>query len=93
MPRFVFTDLPLGNPVGPPDDADGQLDTLRTALTLAERAWQSRITVQAERVWTGDRNWRETYMALDDPDDLRRRGQDRRARQEAARSAAAQSPS
>lgn len=65
VPRFVFTDLPLGNPVGPPDDADGQLDTLRTALILADRAWQPRITVQAERLWPGDPTWRDTYMALD----------------------------
>lgn len=83
VPRFVFTDLPLGNPVGPPGDSDSQLAVLAAALTLAERAWRPRITVQPELVWPGGDQWRHTYMALDDLDELRRLGEERRARQAA----------
>ena len=93
VPRYLFTDLPLGNPLGPPDETTTQLDVLRSALRLAERAWQSRITVQADVTWPGDPAWRDTYMALDDVDELRRMGERRRAEQAAARAARRQSPS
>ena len=85
VPRHVFTDLPLGNPLGPPGDPGTQLATLRLALTLAENAIAPRSSVQAPAVWPNGDGWRDTYMALDDPDELRRMGEERRAQQAAAR--------
>ena len=43
VPRFVFTDLPLGNPVGHPWNRDMQRDVVRLALrTLDEAAARAR---------------------------------------------------
>lgn len=85
VPRHVFTDLPLGNPLGPPGEPDAQLETLRLALALAEHAVAPRTCVQAAVVWPDGENWRDTYMALDDLDELRRMGEERRTQQAAAR--------
>ena len=83
VPRYVFTDLPLGNPLGPPDDVATQRRVLRAALTLTDRAWLPRTSVVVDVDWPGDPDWRDTYMSLDDPDELRRMGDERRARQAA----------
>lgn len=64
VPRFVFTDLPLGNPIGPPDDPAQQLRTLRTALTFAASATLPRSSVVVPVEWNGDPDWRETYMSI-----------------------------
>jgi len=36
VPRFVFTDFPLGNPVGKPDDPAMQRAILEMAFTLLD---------------------------------------------------------
>ena len=38
--RFVYTDFPLGNPVGKPDDIEMQMTITGMALDLLERAWE-----------------------------------------------------
>ncbi len=86
VPRYVFTDLPLGNPLGPPGDTATQLATLRTALSLADSATGPRTSVQMPVTWPED-DWRDTYMALDDLDELARMGEERRAEQAAAKTA------
>lgn len=81
VPRFAFTDLPLGNPVGPSGDADQQRRILTTALRFAESAVapQSSLVIPVE--WNGAADWRETYMSLDDPEALAAAGDERRERQ------------
>ena len=64
VPRFAFTDLPLGNPVGPADDADQQLRILRSALSFAASATLPRSSVVLPVEWNGAPDWRETYMSL-----------------------------
>lgn len=64
VPRFVFTDLPLGNPFGEPGDVATQLATLRSALLLAQSAFAPQTTLRVEATWTGDPNWRDSYMRL-----------------------------
>ncbi len=86
VPRFVFTNLPLGNPVGPADDEDQQLDVLRLACTVFESASLSQTTVQAPVVWSGRPDWQDSFMPIDDADALRRAGDERRAEQAAAKS-------
>ncbi len=85
VPRFAFTDLPLGNPVGPAGDATQQLQVLTSALRFAEAAPlpQSSVVIPVE--WNGPSNWRETYMSLDDPEALRAAGDARRAAQAEAK--------
>lgn len=88
VPRFVFADFPLGNPMGKPDDAEMQSATLGLALDLIESAIASRTTVQTPFVWSADDDgWRERFMAIEDPDALAAAGAERRARQAAEKAA------
>jgi D-proline reductase (dithiol) PrdB len=63
--RFVFTDFPLGNPCGKPWDAEMQRSILECALTLLERAWMPRITVQTPFMWGNDA-WRDAFMQVNE---------------------------
>ncbi len=86
VPRFAFTDLPLGNPVGPSGDAGQQRRILTTALRFAESAVvpQSSVVIPVE--WNGAQDWRATYMSIADPAALAAEGDERRARQAAKKS-------
>ena len=64
-PRFVFTDLPLGNPVGHPWDRDMQRDVVRLALSTLGTASGPRTTVRAPVSWKDDPGWRERYSRVD----------------------------
>lgn len=77
-PRFVFSDHPLGNPLGRPGDAQGQRAVLELALAVAASAVAPRTTVQAPSSW-GDESWRDAYMAIRDREALARAGEARRA--------------
>lgn len=87
VPRFCFTDFPLGNPCGKPDDVDMQRSIVGAALDLVETATMPMTTVQTPHRWDETGAWRTNFMLVDDTtiDDLRRRGEERRARQEARR--------
>ncbi len=63
VPRFVFTDFPLGNPCGKPYDAAMQHAIVGTALDLLESARHPRATVQTQFSW-GSNEWRRNYMAI-----------------------------
>ena len=83
--RFLFTDFPLGNPFGKPDDADMQAAITRMALDLLESAACPRTTVQTPFVWSHDATWKQNYARID-PDraaQLRQAGDERRRRQTA----------
>jgi hypothetical protein len=64
VPRFLFTDFPLGNPCGKPYDPAMQRSILGLALELLETARQPRTTVQAPFQWDSSGEWRATYMQL-----------------------------
>ena len=85
VPRFAFTDLPLGNPVGPADDAAQQQRILHDALAFAASTPLPQSSVVLPVDWNGDPNWRDTYMSLDDPEALRKAGEDRRSKQRQSR--------
>ena len=87
VPRFLFTDLPLGNPCGHPWAADEQRWIVRLALELLETANGPRTTLQASLGWNDGESWRERYMFVD-PERLehyRRLGTERRALRDATR--------
>jgi len=63
VPRFAFTDLPLGNPCGKPYDRAMQLMVVETALDLLECAFTGQTTVRVPVEW-GDDAWRDSYMAV-----------------------------
>ncbi|MCP5025513.1 MAG: hypothetical protein GY929_04435 [Actinomycetia bacterium] len=87
VPRFLFTDFPLGNPVGRPGDAVMQKQCVEMALELLEHAFSPRTTVQTPFVWGDDHGWRDQYMLIDDANraELSRLGAERRADQAAAK--------
>ena len=86
VPRFLFSDFPLGNPCGRPYDADMQHRIVGLALGLFESATLPRTTVQTPYVWSEDDSWKQRYARIDpaDAERLRSAGEARRARQRQA---------
>jgi glycine/betaine/sarcosine/D-proline reductase family selenoprotein B len=74
VPRFLFTDAPLGNAAGPPHDVTAQDRTLGLALDLLEAATEPRTTWRNPLVWPGPPGWKRDYLSLDglSPADLAR---------------------
>jgi len=74
VPRFVFSDFPLGNAAGRPRDAVSQAFTLELALQVLERAPAPRTTVQSPLRWSDDPDWKLDYCNIErlSDDDLRR---------------------
>ena len=65
VPRFVFTDFPLGNPCGKPYDVAMQRAIVSRGLDLLEQAFAPRTTVQTPFVWSADQSWRDNYMRIE----------------------------
>ena len=88
VPRFLFTDFPMGNPCGKPWDVEMQRRIVGQALDLLESATGPRTTVQAPFTWSEDCSWKERYGRVDPKraEELRRMGEARRALQERAKS-------
>jgi hypothetical protein len=84
VPRFLFTDFPLGHPCGKPWDVEMQRRIVGLALDLLESATVPRTTVQAPFIWSEDPSWRERYARIDpnQAEKLRKAGEARRAIQE-----------
>jgi len=61
VPRFVFSDFPLGNSAGRPNDPASQAFTLELALGLLERASGPRTTVQSPLRWAESDEWKLDY--------------------------------
>lgn len=64
VPRFVFTDFPLGNPCGKPYDIAMQRTIVSLGVDLLEKASVPRTTVQTPFVWSDDQSWRDRYMRI-----------------------------
>jgi D-proline reductase (dithiol) PrdB len=75
VPRFVFSDFPLGNSAGKPFDAESQTATLELALRVLEGAPAARTTVQSPQRWNDDAAWKLDYnnLAKLTPDDIAER--------------------
>ena len=61
VPRFLFSDFPLGNAAGRPNDRASQAFTLELALKLLETAPAARTTVQSPLRWSTDSDWKLDY--------------------------------
>jgi len=64
VPRFLFSDFPLGNSAGRPFDAGSQVQTLELALRVLEQAPAARTTVQSPLRWSADASWKRDYLDL-----------------------------
>lgn len=58
VPRFLFSDFPLGNAAGKPHDSVSQQQTLDLALALLVSAPVPRTTVQSPQRWSDDHDWK-----------------------------------
>ena len=66
VPRFLFTDFPLGNPCGHPWDRAMQEKIVRQALDLLTTAAGPRTTARAPFAWkASDLGWRGRYGRVD----------------------------
>jgi hypothetical protein len=65
VPRFLFSDFPLGNAAGKPHDIASQDLTLGLALDLLEQATAPRATVQSPLRWSDDASWKQDYGNID----------------------------
>ena len=76
VPRFVFSDFPLGNAAGKPFDEESQQFTLGLALSALEIVSRPRTTLVSPLEWTaGDDSWKDDYSnpARLSPEELARR--------------------
>ncbi|MFM1989808.1 MAG: hypothetical protein RJA99_2765 [Pseudomonadota bacterium] len=62
VPRFVFSDVPLGNAAGLPWDRPSQDAALEAALALLEHAFAPRTTVQTPLRWTREADWKRHVL-------------------------------
>ena len=75
VPRFLFSDFPLGNAAGKPRDRESQALTLELALRLLETARAPRTTEQSPLVWSDDPDWKLDYCNIErlSAEEIRRR--------------------
>ena len=68
VPRFVFSDFPLGNPCGLPGSGDMQKEIVKLGVGLLESAETSRTIVRAPFDWHDSDAWRARYNRVDPAD-------------------------
>ena len=64
VPRFLFSDFPLGNSAGRPRDVESQTATLELALRVLATAPAARTTVQSPLRWRDDASWKLDFSDL-----------------------------
>lgn len=75
VPRLLFSDFPLGNAAGRPNDRRSQAFTLDLALSVLEAAPAARTTVQSPLVWSASPDWKLDYCNIErlTPEEIARR--------------------
>ena len=75
VPRFLFTDFPLGNAAGRPNDIGSQAATIDLAMRVLETAPGPRTTVQSPQRWSDDPSWKLDISNIDrmSPEDIAKR--------------------
>jgi hypothetical protein len=87
VPRFLFSDFPLGNAAGRPNDEQSQAFTLELALRVLAAAPAARTTVQSPLQWSSDPSWKLDYSNIErlSRDEIRRRREEFDRQKEIAR--------
>ena len=67
VPRFVFSDFPLGNPTGRPFDPASQRAVVSLGLDLLRTATAPRTTVVNPEVWSADSSWKDKIFSKEQP--------------------------
>ncbi|MGO4667872.1 glycine reductase [Bosea sp. 2RAB26] len=94
VPRLLFSDFPLGNSAGRPNDRSSQDVTLDLALATLERAPAPRTTVQSPLIWSSSSDWKLDYCNIErlSPDEIRQRRAAFDIQKETARAIREQAP-
>tara|TARA_Y100000588_G_scaffold391418_1_gene499922 strand:- start:1673 stop:2062 length:390 start_codon:yes stop_codon:yes gene_type:complete len=66
VPRFLFTDFPLGNPCGRPYDQGSKSLIMSSALSLLETATEPGTIIQTPLIWDETSLWKSNYMRVGD---------------------------
>ncbi len=61
VPRLLFSDFPLGNGAGRPNDPASQTQTVTLALGMLEEATAPRTTHASPLKWRGALDWKDDY--------------------------------
>jgi D-proline reductase (dithiol) PrdB len=87
VPRFLFSDFPLGNSAGKPHDQASQALTFELAMRVLESAPSARTTVQSPLRWSTDASWKRDYnnVAMLSAEELGRRRREFDAQKQIAR--------
>jgi D-proline reductase (dithiol) PrdB len=64
VPRFLFSDFPLGNATGRPRDPESQAFTLELALRVLETAPGPRTSVQSPLIWSASAEWKVDFQNI-----------------------------
>ena len=80
VPRFLYTDFPLGNPCGVPYDHGMQLSIINQAIAMFRSASEANTTERTTYIWSEDNSWRDGYSKVDksNREELAQRGEARR---------------
>jgi D-proline reductase (dithiol) PrdB len=65
VPRFLFSDFPLGNAAAKPNDPHSRTLNFELALSLLQTATVPRTTVQSPLIWSTDPSWKLDYSNLE----------------------------
>lgn len=65
VPRFVFSDFPLGNSAGKPSDSRSQEHVVELALDLLISASSPGQTVHNSEYWAGSDEWKGDYCNIE----------------------------
>jgi glycine/betaine/sarcosine/D-proline reductase family selenoprotein B len=78
VPRFLFSDFPLGNAAGRPNDPASQLETAEMAVRLLADARGPRTTIRSPLKWNGVADWKLDYCNAErlSPEELAERRRD-----------------
>ena len=83
IPRFLYTDFPLGNPCGKPFDNDMQMEIIHQAIALLEKAFEANTIWRSTCIWSEENSWRDEYLHVNEGNrvELARLGEARRRQQ------------
>lgn len=65
VPRFLFSNFPLGNATGRPADSASRDATLELAFRVLDAAPAPRTTLYSPLRWTGDASWKLDYCNIE----------------------------
>jgi hypothetical protein len=64
VPRFYFSNFPLGHSAGKPRNPASQQQTLREALAMIDTADHPRTTIVSNQSWSNNNNWEQDFWDI-----------------------------